>query len=190
MTIQELFVISNLALQKSVSQISGEQWDLPMPPGMSAKPGNLREAVYWHTRDDAWVPDTLAGKTIKEVGDIYDDLLTATDIRGNYTKYNLKANDAVRKFTDLDRVTHLSYGDFPAKDYLLHLVIFRAFRSYDIARMLGADTAMADGFVKALTDAISPQIEFFRKNGIFPPPRQIAGNATPQQKLMAMTGRE
>ena len=190
MTIQELFVISNLALQQSISQISGKQWDLNMPPGMSNKPGTLKQAVYWHTRDDAWVPDVLDGKTIKEVGDIYDDLLNGGDIRGNYTKYNQRANAAVRKFTDLDRITHLSYGDFPAKDYLLHLVIFRAFRSYDIAKLIGGNTTMADGFVQALNDALTPQIDNFRQMGVFPPASQVDDNASPQQKLLAMTGRE
>jgi hypothetical protein len=54
MSIQELFIASNQALQKVVAQIADDQWDMPMPPGMSRKPGTLKEAVRWHTYDDAW----------------------------------------------------------------------------------------------------------------------------------------
>jgi hypothetical protein len=119
MTIQELFVMSNDALQKVVAQITDSQRDLPLPVGMPNNgPNTLEGAVRRHTYDDAWVPDVLAGKTKIEVGEVYESLLSAGDIQANYRKYNERAVDAVRGFKDLDRTTHLSYGDFPARDYL------------------------------------------------------------------------
>jgi uncharacterized protein (TIGR03086 family) len=190
MTIQELFIRSNEALQKSIEQIADDQWDMAMPPGMSRKPGTLQDAVRWHTYDDAWVPDVLAGKTKEEVGETYEPLLTEGDVGGNYSKYNQRAIDAVRGFEDLDRTTHLSYGDFPAQDYLRHIITFRAFRSYDIAKLIGADTTMADDFVQALLDEFSPLIESYRQMGVFPPPLEVADDASPQTKLLAMVGRE
>lgn len=190
MTIQELFIMSNHALQKSVDQITDEQWDIAMPPGMSRKPGTLGEAVRWHTYDDAWVPDLLAGKTKEEVGDRYEHLLKSGDIRANYHQYNKRAVDAVRTFTDLEQMTHLSYGDFPAKDYLQHVTCFRAFRSYDIAKLIGADTIMADDFVRALLDEFTPVVDGYRKMGVFPPALEVSADASPQTKLLAMVGRE
>lgn len=189
MTIQELFIMSNQALQKVIVRISEDQWDQAMPPGMSRKPGTLMEAVRWHTYDDAWVPDVLAGKTKEEVGDVYEQLRTEGDIQANYNKYNQRAVAAVRGFEDLDRTTHLSYGDFSAGDYLQHIVTFRAFRSYDIAKMIGIDTTMADDFVQALLDEFSPLIEGYRQMGVFPPPIEVADDASPQAKLLAMVGR-
>lgn len=190
MTIQELFIMSNQALQKSVAQITDDQWDITMPPGMSSKPGTLGDAVRYHTYDDAWVPDVLAGKTKEEVGDQYEHLLKDGDIQANYAQYNARAIEAVRDFAELDRVTHLSYGDFPARDYLQHIISFRAFRSYDIAKLIGADTKMDDKFVQALLDEYSPVIEGFRKIGVFPPALEVAEDASPQTKLLAMAGRE
>jgi len=190
MTIQELFIMSNKALLKVIVQITDDQWDLEMPPGMSSKPGTLGEAVRYHTYDDAWVPDVLAGKTKAEVGDVYEHLLKDGDIQANYSHFNTHAIDAVREFKDLDRITHLSYGDFPAKDYLQHIISFRAFRSYDIAKLIGANTTMADDFVQALTDEFSPVIEGYRQMGVFPPAIKVADDASPQTKLLAMVGRE
>lgn len=190
MTIQELFVTSNRALQKVVAQITDSQWDMPLPAGMSKNPTTLGQAVRYHTYDDAWVPDVLAGKTKEEVGDTYEHLLTSDDdIQKNFSEFNQRASDAVRDFTDLDRVTHLSYGDFPARDYLQHIISFRAFRSYDIAKLIGADTTMDADFVQALHDEFSPVIESYRQMGVFPPALEVADDASPQVKLLAMAGR-
>lgn len=190
MTIQELFIRSNQALQKAVTPITDDQWELEMPPGTSSKPATLGEAVRYHIYDDAWVPDVLAGKTKEEVGDVYERLRTTKNIQADFGKYNQRAIDAVREFKDLDRTTHLSYGDFPAKDYLQHIISFRAFRSYDIAKLIGANTAMDPEFVQALMDEFSPVIEGYRQMGVFPPAIEVADAASPQTKLLALVGRQ
>jgi uncharacterized protein (TIGR03086 family) len=190
MTIQDLFIMSNEALQRVVVKISDDQWDVSMPRGTSSKPTTLGEAVRYHTYDDAWVPDVLAGKTKAEVGDVYEPLLGADDIQANFAKYNQRAIDAVRDFKDLDQTTHLSYGDFPARDYLQHIISFRAFRSYDIAKLIGANTTMSDEFVQALLDEFSPVIESYRKMGVFPPAVEVPADAGQQTKLLAMVGRK
>ena len=49
---------------------------MAVPTGMTRQPATLRETINYHAYDTAWVPDTLAGKTIEEVGSTYDgDLL-------------------------------------------------------------------------------------------------------------------
>ena len=189
MTIQELFIASNKALQRSVDHIRENQWDLPMPKGTSRKPTTLREAVRHHTYDDAWVPDVLAGKTKEEVGDTYDYLLTTGNVVANFSEYNQRAIDAVSDFKHLDDIVHLSYGDYPAREYLQHITSFRAFRSYDIAKLIDGDITMDPEFVEALMDEFSPVVEWYRRIGIFPEPIEVADDATPQEKLLAMVGR-
>jgi hypothetical protein len=189
MTIQELFITSNEALQKVITQIADDQWELTMPEGTSSKPSTLKEAVQYHTYDDAWVPDVLEGKTKEEVGDVYEHLRTSENVESDYKEYNQRAIDAVQGFSDLDRVTHLSYGDFPAADYLQHIVSFRAFRIYDIAKLIGADTTMDPEFVQALIDEFSPVIDGYRQMGVFPPAIEVSDDASSQAKLLAMVGR-
>jgi hypothetical protein len=189
MTIQELFIMSNQELQRIIDQIAADQWNLDMPAGTSRNATTLKEAVRYHIYDDAWVPDVLAGKTIEEVGDIYEHLRHSNNIVADYSMYNQHAIDAVLGFTNLDMITHLSYGDFPASEYLQHIISFRAFRSYDIAKLLGADTTMHPEFVEALLAEFSPVVERYREMGVFPPALDVANDASPQTKLLAMVGR-
>lgn len=191
MSIQELFIASNQALRTVVEKIADSQWDLELSAGMpNMGPNKLSAVIRRHTYDDAWVPDVLAGKTKEEVGGQYESLLESDDIRQEYIRYNQRATDAVRGFDDLDRVTHLSYGDFPARDYLQHITCFRAFRSYDLAKLIGADTTMAPDFVQALLDEYSPVVEGYRQMGVFPAAVEVPADADPQTKLLAMVGRE
>jgi hypothetical protein len=192
MTIKELYILANEAEQKVVAQIADDQWDLVMPQKITHEPMTLQEVVRYHVWDDAWIPDILAGKTKEEVGDVHEHLLilTTKELQANFATYNQGAITAVRGLSDLERTVHLSYGDFPAREYLQHNVSVRAFWSYDIAKLIGADTTMADDFVQALMDEFSPVVEGYRRMGLFPPAIAVANDASPQIKLLAMVGRE
>jgi len=192
MTIQELFIQTNEGLKSVIAQIKDDQWKLSVPPEMTRTPATLEELVRYHTYDDAWVPDVLAGKTIEEVGDTYDYLRTPEnkDVVSNYNSNNERANTVVRDFSDLEITTHLSYGDFPAKDFLQHIISFRAFHIYDIAKFIGVDTTMDPELVQALLDEFTPVIENYRKMGVFPPPVEVPEDASPQVKLLGLVGRQ
>lgn len=190
MTIQELFVRSNQELKKVIDQITEDKWEIMLPAGITSKPATLRSAVNYHTYDDAWVRDVLAGKTKDEVGDKYDHLLTAADTVIQYDKYNSLAVSAVQHFSDLDKMVHLSYGDFSAHDYLQHIISFRGFRAHDIAKLIGSDTKMPDDLVQGLWDEFTPVIEGYRQMGIFPAAIPVSESADLQTKLLALVGRE
>lgn len=189
MTIQELFIRSNEELGKVIDQISDDQWDITMPAGITSKPASLREAVNYHAYDDAWVPDVLAGKTKEEVGDKFEHVLTSSNPKQEYAKYNAAAVEAVSNFEDLDKTVHLSYGEFSAREYLQHIISFRGFRVYDIAKLIGADTRMADDLVQGLWDELVPEIESYRQMGVFPPAIDAPEGADSQAKLLALVGR-
>ena len=97
---------------------------------------------------------------------------------------------AVRGLTDLDRVAHLSYGDYPAREYLKHITYFRGSRVYDIARFIGADTTMPADLVQGLWDELVPQAEDWRKMGVFGPAVEVPADAPLQDRLLALTGRD
>lgn len=190
MTIQQLFVRANQELKRVIDQIGDEQWDMDMPPGTSRKPTKLRQAVNYHAYDDAWVPDVLAGKTKEEVGDKYESVLTAEDPKSEYAKYNGLAIQAVEAFTELERQVHLSYGDYPAREYLQHIISFRGFRAYDFAKLIGVDTTLPDDLVQALWDEFTPVVEEYRKMGVFPPAIEVPNDADLQTRLLALVGRQ
>ena len=192
MTIKELYIASNKTEQKVVAHIADDQWSLVMPEKITHEPMTLQEVVRYHIWDDAWIPDVLAGKAKEEVGDAHEHLLklTTNELQSNFSRYNQRAIAAVQGLNDLDRIVHLSYGDFLAREYLQHNVSVRAFWSYDIAKLIGADTAMADDFVQALMDEFSSVVEGYRQRGLFPPAIEVSDDASPQTKLLAMVGRK
>ena len=191
MTIEELFVASNEIEQEVVERIADDQWRLMLPEAVTRRPMDLFEAVRYHVWDSAWIPDGLAGMTLEEVGDRYAPLLklASEELKSNFARYSQRAIAAVRDLTDLDRVVHLTYGDFPAREYLQHNVSVRAFWSYDIAKVIGVDFALADDVAQALLEEFGPVVEGYRKMGLFPPEVQAPRDATPTAKLLAMVGR-
>jgi hypothetical protein len=192
MTITELFITSNEAEQRVVAQIGDDQWSLMMPEKITRTPMTLVGVIRYHVWDSAWIPDGLAGETIEEVGDSHEHLLKlrSEELKSNFARYNQRAIAAVRGLHDLDRIVHLTYGDFPAREYLQQNVAARAFWAYDIAKLIGADFTLADDFVQALTEEFTPVVESYRQLGLFPPAVKVANDASPQTKLLAMFGRD
>jgi uncharacterized protein (TIGR03086 family) len=193
-TEQDVFILADEALLRVVEQIRDDQWQAVVPAEMTPRqPGStLRQVINYHAYDDAWVPDTLAGKTIAEVGDAHGDPrgdLLGAEPQVAFAALVATAVTAVRRFTELDKVVHLSYGDFPAREYLKHITYFRAGRVYDIAGFLGADTTMPPDLVQGLWDEIVPQAEEWRAMGVLGPAVEVPRDAPLQDRLLGLTGR-
>ena len=191
MTEQEVFILADEALLRVVEQIRDDQWDMVVPEGMTRQPGaTLRDIVNYHAYDEAWVPDTLAGKTIEEVGGAHDGDLLGDDPKASYAGIVATAVDAVRAFTDLDKTVHLSYGDWSARDYLQHITYFRGSRVYDIAKLIGADTTMPPDLVQGLWEQLEPNAEEWRKLGVLRPAVEVPADAPLQDRWLGLTGRD
>ncbi len=194
MSEQEVFVRAQEALKKVIDQIRDDQWDMIMPAefGKALKREvTLREIINYHAYDDAWVPDMLAGKTMDEVGkDVFKGDLLGDDPKGNYAKYNEAACAAAREFTDLDRIVHMSYGDYPAREYFWHINYFRGLRVYDLAKAIGVDATLPADLVQGLWEELSPHAEEWRKIGVFGSAVEVPMDADMQAKLLGLVGRD
>lgn len=189
----DVFILSEDALVKVVSQIKDTQWQMQMPPEFARKgmkPATLHEIINYHAYDDAWVPDMLAGKTMEEAGkNKFDgDLLGENPIES----FKAIADTACEasKAADLARPAHLSYGIFPASEYLKHITLFRGLRSHDIAKAIGIDPAMPADLVEAMWHMFEPMAEDLRNMGVFGPKVEVPDDAPLQDKLLALTGRQ
>ncbi|HEY5387763.1 MAG TPA: TIGR03086 family protein [Thermoleophilia bacterium] len=188
---KDVFILADEALKDVVDQIRDDQWDKRVPDDMSPRqPGaDLRRIINYHAYDDAWVPDVLAGKTIEEVGTQWDGDLLGDHPKLNFASIVETAVMTVRGYDDLDKVVHLSYGDFPAREYLKHITYFRGLRAHDIAKFIGADVTLPDDLVQGLWDEISPQAEQWRQMGVFGPAVEVPETAPLQDRLLGLTGR-
>ncbi len=192
MTEQEVFVLAERALQAVVAQIRDDQWERLVPDEMTPRqPGStLRQVVNYLAYDDAWVPDVLAGRTIDEIGTPHDGDLLGDDLQGSVARLADIACSAVERVADLDTPVHLTYGDWPAREYLSHITFFRARRVYDIARFIGADPALPPALVQGLLDELEPRAEQWRRYHVIGTPLEPPADATPQERWLALTGYE
>jgi uncharacterized protein (TIGR03086 family) len=189
----EVFISAEKALTNVVNQIKDDQWAMRMPPEFARrdkKEVTLREIIGYHAYDDAWVPDTLASKTIAEVGTKYDGDLLGNDPKAAWQGIVDKAVAAVTDDYDPERTVHLTYGDWPAKEYLRHIISFRALRAVDIARVIGVDDKLPSDLLPGLWDLLSPDAEEWRKMGVYGPKIDVSDDASLQDRLLGLTGRQ
>ena len=132
----------------------------------------------------------LAGKTITEVGDTYDGDLLGTDPKKSYHIYSEQAIAAALALDAPEKIVHLSYGDFPAREFLIHITTFRGFRAYDIARWIGVDTTLPPDLVQGLWEEVLPDVETWRKLGVFGPAVTVPEDAPLQDRLLGLVGRD
>lgn len=192
---KKLFLTADNALSAVVEQIKDDQWDMVMPKTFRTwsnpdKDLTLREVINYHAYDEAWVPETLAGKTIEEVGDKYKVDLLGHDPKAGYMTIVRKAQKAVDELTDLDRKVHLTYGEFPVREYLQHISYFRGLRVYDIAKIIGADTKMPEDLVLMLWDLLKDNAEQWRAMGVLGTKIDVPEDAPLQDRLLGLTGRQ
>jgi len=60
---------------------------------------------------------------------------------------------------------------------------------WDVAKATGQDTTMPDGLAHAAYDTIHGKFTDEQRQGLFKPEIEVADGASPQEKLLAYTGR-
>ncbi len=195
MTEPEVFVLADHALNDVVAHVRDEQWEMPMPPSFQRRQSEsvptLREIINYHAYDDSWVPDMLAGRTMDEVGkDKFKGDLLGGDPKGNFAAIVEKAVAAARAVTDLERTVHLSFGDFPTREYFYQTNMFRGLRARDIARVIGYEMTLAPELVQGIWDEISPHAEQWRAIGVFAKAVPVPDYAPLLDRLLGLTGRD
>jgi hypothetical protein len=192
---QDVFVLADRALERVIGEIREDQWEIVLPESFRTRrmdhAPTLREIVNYHAYDDAWVPDMLAGRTMQEAGaeNHKGDLLGA-DPSGAFSAIVERACSAALECDDLDQFVHCSFGDFPARHYFWQINQFRALRAHDIAKVIGADTKLPEELVQGVWEEVAPNAEEWRAIGVFPAAVAVPEDASLQDRLIGLTGRE
>jgi uncharacterized protein (TIGR03086 family) len=186
---KELFLVADAALKSVIDQIRPEQLDLAAPGAWSrsANP-TVRDILAAHARDEAWVADVVAGRTMEEVGTRYDGDLLGADPIANYDRINEQTTAALAGELDLSQTAHLSYGDFPLATFFEHTSFYRAFQSWDIAKFLGIPYSMPTELVDALWIVLEPQFEELRAIHVFGPEVAVPEGSDSETRLLGKAG--
>jgi hypothetical protein len=191
MDIKTVFTTTNQALTDLVADIKPEQLTLQMPAYAGSHDGQtLRETLNILAYENWCVPKVLAGETgLASNTDFKDDLL-GDDYLKNYLVLSKLANDSVREHQDLERIVHISYGDFPAKSFLTDISVNRCLALYDIAALTGLDSDLPDDIIQGLYDICHQYASVLRQMGIFQPEIKVSEAASAEDELLALIGRQ
>lgn len=191
---RDVFVLADRTLNGVVARIGDDWWDREMPRSFHTradKTPTMREIINYHAYDDAWVPDMLAGRTMKEVGeDAFRGDLLGADPKASFSAIVDKACAAAAALGDLDQTVHLSFGDYPAREYFWQITGFRGLRANDIARVAGIDPHLPSELVQGMWDQISPHAEEWRAIGVFRGAVPVPADAPLLDRLLGLTGRD
>ena len=172
----ELFVQAEDVLVEVVGRVRQEHWRITVPPMYDMpgadQPATIRRLVERYVRDDAWVPDMLAGRTMDQVGvDRYDGDLLGTDPARTVRTVAEAAATAVRKVDDGEQVVHCSFGDISTSLYLWQLDIARCFLAHQIAMHLGSRACpLTEELARGMYEGTIPQAEQWRSWGVYRTP--------------------
>ena len=186
---QELFLLADATLRSVIDQLTPEQLASPAPTAWSRTENpTLRDILASHAKDEAWVPDVVAGRTIEEVGDRWEGDLLGDDPIGSYDRLNDAATAALAHPLHLEHVVHLSYGDFPMSTYFEHTTFYRTFQAWDIAKLAGLDSTLPPELVDGVWELEEVQVEELRAIHVFGPEIPVPAGADAQTRLLCVTG--
>jgi hypothetical protein len=192
MDARELFLLSDAALRSVIDRLTPSDLELAAPQDWTRSPNpTLRDILAAHARDEAWVPDLLAGLTVEQVGDRLEGELLGTDPIGNYDAINDRATAAMSN-PELDQgmTIHFSYGDYPFSEGILHPVSYRAFQASQIARFVGLDFHLSPELIAGLNELLLPTVPELRAIGAFPPATEPPAGADAETVLLCAVGYE
>jgi uncharacterized protein (TIGR03086 family) len=168
-----------------VRQIGGRQWQAATPD----EDWCVRDLMNHLVAEDLWAPPLLAGSTIAEVGDRFEGDVLGSDPRAAWAAASAEAVRAVEADGAMDRIVHLSFGDFPGGEYTLQLFADHLIHAWDLARAIGADEHLDEELVTSCAAWFDATEEAYRGAGVIAARPPVPGDADAQTLLLARFGR-
>jgi uncharacterized protein (TIGR03086 family) len=168
-----------------VQQVKDDQWDNATP----CSDWDVRALVNHLVYEARWAPPLLDGQTIEQVGGQFDGDLLGADPKSSYDDALSALKSAVEAPGATEGTVHLSYGETPAAEYLAQLTGDFVVHSWDLARGIEADDSLDPDLVAWVDEIARPQAAMLAASGLFDPPVDVADDADPQTKLLALFGR-
>jgi uncharacterized protein (TIGR03086 family) len=149
---------------------------------------DVRALVNHVVGENVWVVPMLAGSTVAEVGSQFDGDLLGDDPKEAWHASVGPAIDAVER-TPLDQIVHLSFGDFPAEEYLWQLTTDVLVHSWDLARATGQSEDLPPHVVEACGGWFDNMEDAYRGAGVIGPRVSVA-SGDPTAVFLGRFGRE
>jgi uncharacterized protein (TIGR03086 family) len=150
---------------------------------------DLRKLLNHMVYELCWIPDVLAGKTLEEVGDVYDGDLLDDNPKSAWQRAAKAAAMAV-EMADIYRIVHLSYADVSAEHYINEVGSDMLIHGWDVGQSLFCSMIFEPKLTQAAFDFVLPRAEEFRASGLFGEELPTNPDDSMQTKLLAFYGRK
>lgn len=166
--------------------VDDSQWSAPTP----CSRWTVRDLVNHMVGEHLWAPWLLRGSTVDEVGDRFDGDLCGDDPRGAWQAASSASRSAFHRPGSLDQQVDTSGGLIPATEYGWQMTLDLTVHAWDLARGIGAADRLDEELATALYERFAPQAEQWQGAGVFAPPVPVPAGAPPQDRLVAVLGRQ
>jgi uncharacterized protein (TIGR03086 family) len=183
--VRDLFVKASKNYENAVHQIRDDQWHLPTP----CTEWDVRALMQHLVNEQLWVRPLLEGMTIAEVGDRFDGDNLGNDPIAAWDAAAEDARDAVQGLKNLQSTTHLSFGDFPAQEYLDQMTFDLHIHGWDLRTGIGAETALDDELTSYLMPWAEVAMKGYEQAGATAAPPPIPNGSSEHTKILALSGR-
>jgi uncharacterized protein (TIGR03086 family) len=170
----------------NVAAVEDDQLGSPTP----CEDWDVRALVNHVVSENLWTSPLMEGKTIADVGDAFDGDVLGDDPAGAWSVASASALASTSEDGAMARTVHLSFGDFPASDYVSQLFADHLIHGWDLARAIGAAETMDPELVEACAAWFTAMEAAYRAGGAIGDHVAVPEDADAQTKLLAAFGRQ
>lgn len=190
----ELFVLAEGVLVEVLGRVRVDCWRIVLAPMFdapcAAKPTTIRQAARRYARENARLPEVLAGRTPDEIGDRYDGDLLGADPHGGLAAASAGACAAVREVGDGAAVVQTESGRLTVSELLWRLDIARCFLAHDIAMHLDSRVCpFTEELARGMWEGTWPQAAHWRELGMFREPLPLPDHVSWRDRFLLSAGR-
>jgi uncharacterized protein (TIGR03086 family) len=183
MAIRDLHRTALDAFSRRIDGLPPQCWQWATP----CADWDVRTLVNHVVGENRWIPPLLGGASVADVGTTLDGDLLGDDPVAAWHDSVMPALDAIGA-TPLDSIVHLSFGDFPAEEYLWQLTADALVHAWDLARATGQDETLPADVVDGCARWFDDVEEAYRAAGAIGPAVVVDG-ADPASALLGRFGR-
>jgi len=169
----------------NVHRVRPDQWDLPTP----CTEWDVRTLVNHVVGENRWAVPLFGGGSIAEVGDRFDGDLLGADPMAAWDESAAEALAVIDEMGATERTVHLSFGDFPGREYAMQLFADLLVHGWDLARATGQDGTLDPELVAACAGWFADLAPTYREAGAVAARPPVPGDADAQTLLLAEFGR-
>lgn len=172
---------------RRVREVTLTDWALPTP----CADWDVHDLVNHLTIEQLWVPSLLDGARVEDLDDRFDGDVLGEEPVTTWEVAAREARTAWLSSSAREGTVHLSFGDAPAELYLWQMTFDLTVHAWDLARALETEESLDAELVDQVLSWAEEQGFGEQKGteGLFEPPVEIDAHSSPQDQLIALTGR-